>query len=79
MITFLGLQLRRLIKPVTVAITLAAVLLMCLLLGVALATGVDALTSEDDISEARWFFIGASVLALTAAIFLFDRYTQPRQ
>jgi hypothetical protein len=58
---------------------LAAVLLMCLLLGVALATGVDALTSEDDISEARWFFIGASVLALTAAIFLFDRYTQPRQ
>lgn len=57
---------------------LTALLLMCLLLGVVLAIGVDALTSEDDITEARWVAIGTSLSALTAAIFLFDRITRPR-
>lgn len=58
---------------------LAALLLMCLLLGVVLAFGLDALTSEDDITEARWIAIGTSLFALTVAIALFDRITQPQR
>ncbi len=56
---------------------LTASLLMCLFLGVVLAVGVDALTSEDDITHARWITIGTSLFALTVTIALFDRITRP--
>ena len=51
---------------------------MCLLLGVTLAAGLDAITTEDEVAEDRSMAIATAAVALSAAIALYAKISRPQ-
>ena len=57
---------------------LAGLLSMCLLLGVTLAAGLDAITTEAEVAEDRSMAIATAAVALSAAIALYAKISRPQ-
>lgn len=57
---------------------LAGLLSMCLLLGVTLAAGLDAITTEDEVADDHGIAIATVAVALSAAIALYAKISRPQ-